>query len=130
MTPTAIDIFKQASDLGLRLKAVGCDLHVNPRRGCSLDFAETLREYKPRLLSLLQFPFVMVYSERIGETMFFREHEAAKAPLVASGASEWSIYTKAELRTLIEQNRIASISSDELRKVHEIRKTFHARITK
>jgi hypothetical protein len=45
-------------------------------------------------------------------------------------ASEWAVYTKAELRTLCAQNRIAPISSNELRKLHEIRKTFEGRITK
>ena len=127
MTPTAIDVFKQASDLGLRLKAVGCNLHVNPGRDCSQDFAETLREYKLGLLSLLQLPFVMLYSERIGETLFFRDDENTKAALVEAGASECSIYTKAELRTLCAQNRVAPISDAELRKLHDIKRTFNGR---
>src|SRR5262249_23220207 len=107
MTPTTIDVFQQAAQRGLRLKAVGNDLHVNPGRGCSPDFAETLREHKPRLLSLLQLPFVMVYTERISETLFFCEGEDTRAALVEAGASEWSIYTKAELRQLVQQNRVA-----------------------
>jgi hypothetical protein len=128
MTSTTIDVFQQAAQRGLRLKAVGSDLHVNPGRGCSPDFAETLREHKPRLLSLLQLPFVMVYSERLGETLFFCEDEAAKARLVEAGACEWSIYTKAELCQLVQQNRIAPLSPAELRKVHEIKRTFRSRI--
>src|SRR5947209_8662524 len=111
--PTTIDVFQQAAERGLRLKAVGNDLHVNPGRGCSPDFAETLREHKPRLLSLLQLPFVIMYSERMGETLFFCEDEDTKAALVEAGASEWSIYTKAELRTPCAQNRIAPLSDAE-----------------
>jgi len=130
MMPTTIDVFQRAAQRGLRLKAVGSDLHVKPGSGCSLDFAETLREYKPCLLSLLQLHFVMVYSERIGETFFFCEDEDTKAALVEAGASEWSIYTKAELRTLCAQNRIAPLSDTELRKVYELKRTFQGRITR
>jgi hypothetical protein len=46
------------------------------------------------------------------------------------GASPWSIYTKDELQTLCEQNRIAPLTTAELRKLHEIKRTFHGRITK
>jgi hypothetical protein len=35
-----------------------------------------------------------------------------------------------ELRPVIAQNRIAPISPDELRKVHEIKRTFHGRFAK
>ena len=124
MTPTTIDVFQQAAQRGLRLKAVGSDLHVNPGRDCSSDFAETLREHKLRLLSLLQLPFVMVYSEGIGETLFFCDDEDTRDALVEGGASAWQIYTRDELRTLTTQNRIAPLTDTELRKLHEIRKTF------
>jgi hypothetical protein len=52
-----------------------------------------------------------------------------KGALIQAGASEWSIYTKRELRQLIAQNRIAPISADELRKLHEIKRTFGVRLT-
>ena len=42
---------------------------------------------------------------------------------------QWSIYTRDELRTLCEQNRVAPLSPAELRKVHEIKRTFSGRIT-
>jgi hypothetical protein len=48
---------------------------------------------------------------------------------VAAGAEPWSIYTRAELRILVAQNRVAPLSHDELRKVHEIKRTFNARIS-
>jgi hypothetical protein len=62
MTQTTIDVFQQATERGLHLKAVGNDLHVNPARCCPPDFAQRLRERKPQLLALLSRPFVMVYS--------------------------------------------------------------------
>jgi hypothetical protein len=46
------------------------------------------------------------------------------------GAYEWSIYTRAELQTLCEANRVAPLSPAELCKVHEIKRTFSGRITK
>jgi hypothetical protein len=64
------------------------------------------------------------------QTIFFCGDEATKAALIEVGADEWSIYTKDELRVLVAQNRVAPLSPDELRKAHEIKRTFHGRITK
>jgi hypothetical protein len=130
MTLTTIDIFQQAAGRGLRLKAVGNALHVNPARRCPPDFVLALRAHKPHLLSLLQLPFVMVDSKALGAPVFFCDDEDTKAALLEAGASPWSIYTKDELRTLSEQNRIAPLTTVELRKLDEIKRTFHARIAK
>jgi hypothetical protein len=70
----------------------------------------------------------MVFSEALGETIFFCQDEATKEALVEAGAEPWSIYTKDELRILVAQNRIAPFSDAELRKVHQIKRTFGARI--
>ena len=72
--------------------------------------------------------WIEVYSERIGETLFFCADEATRDTLVKAGADEWLIYTKAELRTLIAQNRVAPFTDAELRKLHEIKRTFNAGI--
>ena len=72
----------------------------------------------------------MVYSEILEETIFFAEDESSKAALVEAGAEPWSIYTRDELRVLVAQNRVAPLTAAELRKVYEIKRTFHARITK
>jgi hypothetical protein len=130
---TAFQLAAEAEQRGLTLQAVGNYLDVVPARLCPPDFAEKLRAHKPQLLALLQtkgISWIEVFSECIGQTLFFCEDEDTKAALVEAGASEWSIYTKAELRTLCAQNRIAPISSAELRKLHEIHKTFHARIAR
>ena len=70
----------------------------------------------------------MVFSQILGETIFFCEDEHTKTALVEAGADEWSIYTRDELRILCDQNRVAPLSPDELRKVHEIKRTFNGRI--
>ena len=102
-----------------------------PGRLCSRDFAQKLRAHKPELLALLRMrgrTWIEVYSERIGETLFFCADEATRDTLVKAGADEWLIYTKAELRTLIAQNRVAPFTDAELRKLHEIKRTFNAGI--
>jgi hypothetical protein len=130
MTLTTIDIFQQAAGRGLRLRAVGNALHVNPARCCPPDLVRVLRAHKPRLLSLLQLPFVMVFSQILGETTFFAEDEDTKGALVEAGADPWSIYTKDELRILVANNRAKPFLPDEICKLHEIKKTFHGRIAK
>ena len=130
---TILELVTEAEQRGLTLKPAGDYLDVVPRRLCTPDFAEKLRAHKPQLLALVQtkgVTWIEVFSERIGETIFFCLDEDTKAALVQAGASEWSIYTKAELRTLCAQNRIAPLSDTELRKAHELRQTFHGRITR
>jgi hypothetical protein len=89
---------------------------------------ERERAHKWHLLSSLQLPFVMAYSQAVQETIFFCEDEDTKAALTQAGAEPWSIYTKEELQILVAQNRVAPLSNDELRKVHQIKRTFGARI--
>jgi hypothetical protein len=104
-------------------------LSVEPARLCSAEFAEVLKAHKPALLALLKLPFVMVFSQILEETVFFCQDEATRGALIEAGASEWSIYTKDELRTLSEQNRVAPLSPAELRRAHEIKRTFSRRIS-
>lgn len=128
MTPTTIDVLQQAAERGLRLKAVGNDLHVKPARCCPPDFVPVLRAHKPDLLALLQLPFVPEYSNALGETIFFAEDEHTKAALIEAGADPWSIYTRAELEVLIAHNRAEPFIPDELLWLHQAKRTFNARI--
>src|SRR5262249_18269642 len=106
-------------------------LGFKPERLCSPEFREKLRAHKPQLLALLQtkeVTWIEVFSEHIGETIFFCENKNTRAVLVEAGASEWSIYTKDELRILVAQNRISPLTNQELRKLHQIKRTFGAKI--
>jgi len=130
-TATTIEVFQKAAELGLKLGVEPPDtLTLQPVRLCPAEFAEILKAHKPALLALLKLPFVMLDSGILGETLFFCEDEATKGALVEAGANPWSIYTRAELQMLCVQNRVAPLSPAELRKVHEIKRTFHGRITK
>ena len=131
MTLSTIQVLERAADLGLKLAIAAPDrLTYQPIEKCPLDFVETLKTYKGRLLNLLRLPFVMVFSETLGETIFFCDDDDTRDCLIEAGTEEWSIYTRAELRILCEQNRVAPLSPDELRKVHEIKRTFNGQIAK
>jgi len=126
---TTIEVLEKAGEFGLKLGFEPPDtLTVQPANHCPVEFAITLKAHKPQLLSLLRLPFCMAYSEAVQETIFFCEDEATKEALVEVGASEWSIYTRAELQILVTQNRIKPLTQAELRKVHQIKRTFDARI--
>ena len=130
MTMTPIQVLQKAWDISLKLGFEPPDtLTVEPARLCPAEFATVLKAHKPQLLTILELPFCMVYSEALEETIFFAEDEATKAALVEAGADEWSIYTKDELRILMAQNRIAPLSATELRKLRDIKQTSNARIT-
>jgi hypothetical protein len=129
MTLTPIQVFQKAAELGLKLGIEPPDtLTLQPARLCSAEFAATLKAHKPALLAVLQLPFVMVFSESLGETVFFCADEPTRTALIEAGADEFSIYTRDELRVLVEQNRVAPLSAAELCKVHEIKRTFSGRI--
>jgi hypothetical protein len=126
-----VPLLVQAAELGLKLGIKDSrTLTVEPAERCPREFADALRAHKWHLLYLLSLPFVMVYSKALEETVFFCEDEDTKAALIEAGADEWSIYTKDELRVLVAQNRVAPLSDAELRKVHEIKRTFNGRFAK
>jgi hypothetical protein len=130
---TAFDVLSESHQLGLTVWAKdNGKLGFKPERLCPSEFREKLRAHKPQLLALLQtngITWIEVFSERIGETVFFCEDDETRAALVEAGAEPWSIYTKAELQILVEQNRIKPFTDAELKKVHEIKRTFGASIS-
>ena len=131
MTDTPIAILQGAADLDLTLNFTPPDtLDVKTSGPWPKSFADTLRTHKEQLLGLLRLPFVMVFSQILEETVFFCADEPTRAALIEAGAEQWSVYTKDELRVLVAQNRVAPLTATELRKVHEIKRTFHGRITK
>ena len=53
MNPT-VELYQRAGRLGLRLEARGDKLAVIPAKRCPPDFADTLRQHKQEILSLLE----------------------------------------------------------------------------
>jgi len=127
-----VEILMRAAELGVKLGVEPPDtLTFSPAERCPPDFVEILRDHKPQLLELLRRDdFVMVRSKALdGEILFFCQDDQTRDALVEAGADSFSIYTKDELRILCEQNRVAPISAAELRKIHDLKRTFNARIT-
>ena len=128
---TTLEVLSEAHERGLILSARGDQLAVRPNRLLSPDLSAKLREFKPALLRLVQtkgITWIEVYSERLGEDLLFCRDEDTKAALIEAGAEAWSVYTVDELQILVVNNRVAPLSDDELRKLHEIKRTFNARI--
>src|SRR5262249_19538209 len=126
-----IQVFQKAVELGLKFGVrPGPKLTVRPIEVCPPDFLETLRAYKGYLLCMLSWPFVMIDSEALGETIFLAEDEDTRAALVEAGADPSSIYTRVELQILIAHNRVRPFTPHELLRLHQARRTFNGRITK
>jgi hypothetical protein len=124
---TPIEVFCRAAELGLKLGVrPGNKLTVQPIEACPKDFLETLRAHKWYLLCILSWPFCMVYSEVLQETIFFVEDEDTKASLVEAGADPFSIYTRQELHVLIEHNRAKPFIPSELLCLHKARRMFES----
>ena len=104
-------VFQKAAELGLKLGIEPPDtLTLQPARLCPAEFAEVLKAHKPALLSMLRLPFVMVI-QTLEETVFF----------CADGDTRTAL--------IVAQNRVAPLSPAELRKVHEIKRTFSGRLS-
>jgi hypothetical protein len=131
MTETLIFVLQKAADLGLQLSVKAPDtLNIEASRPWPKEFADVLKLHKSKLIALLRLPFVMVRSSTLGdEPLFFCADESTKNLLMLlTGAEPWSIYTKAELKILVEQNRVAPLSLEELARLHALKKTFRATI--
>jgi hypothetical protein len=130
MILTPIHALVTAADLGITLGFEPPDtLTFSPAKQAPKYLVEGMRHFKTQLLALLQLPFALVDSKAVGEILFFCEDELTKNRLTQAGASTYSIYTRAELEALVAANRIAPISAADLFKLHEIKKTYDARIT-
>ena len=130
MTTTPAEVLLRAAQLGVKLgQRPSGKLTFDPADRCPPDFVATLQAFKQPLLALLGLPFVLVDSKAVGELLFFVQDERTKEALVEAGAEPWSIYIYNELQILVAQNRIKPLTQAELRKVHEIKRTFGARIT-
>jgi hypothetical protein len=130
MTVTPISLLQEAGQRGLFLKAVGDKLHVFPHNRCPPEFADKLRAHKRHLLVLLRLQFLVLRSATLGETIFFAEDEDTRAALVEAGAEPGCIYTREELRFLVEQHRREPITAGELLHIHGARRAFDGRLTR
>jgi len=86
---TTLEVISEAQQRGLSLRVRGDRVGARPNRLLTPDFKGKLRKFKPALLPLLQtkgLTWIEVYSERLGETIFFCQDEDTKEILIEAGA--------------------------------------------
>src|SRR5512132_76408 len=130
-TTTTIEVFQKAAELGLKLGFEPPDtLTLQPASRCPPEFADALRAHKLYLLVLLRLNWLITYSQTLKETIFFCDDEDTRNVLVEAGAAQCCVYTRSELRVLLEHHREAPLSVSELLQIHSARRLFNARIAK
>ncbi len=125
---TNVALLEEASGRGLMIRTTGENLMVQPASLCPEEFAEALRQNKPQLLALLRHDFLFVHSAALNETVYFAADQQAHAALVAAGAEPGCIYTRDELRELVELNRREPVTAGELLRIHSAKRLFNGRI--
>ena len=107
MTLSTIQVLERAADLGLKLAIAAPDrLTYQPIEKCPLDFVETLKTYKGRLLNLLRLPFVMVFSETLGETIFFCADDDTRTALIEAGARVAHLHSRRTARSFANRTAL------------------------
>jgi hypothetical protein len=79
---------------------------------------------------LLELPFVTLYSKALEEIIFFCKDDETRGALAEAGADPGCIYTREELRVLVEQHRRVPITAAELLRIHGARRAFNGRLTR
>ena len=103
---------------------------MKPSRLCPAEFAESPQSAQTRTPGVAAIALCHgVLRDPRGDDLLLRGRGHQSGALVEAGAEEWSIYTKDELQRSVTQNRVAPFSAAELRKVHEIKRTFSGRIS-
>ena len=103
---------------------------MQPASRCTPELADKLRLYKSHLLVLLGLNWFMAYSQTLKDTIFFCDDEDTRNVLVEAGAAQCCVYTRSELRVLLEHHREAPLSVSELLRIHSARRLFNGRIAK
>ena len=106
---------------GGRLNIVGDKLRALLPSDCAPELKDAIRQHKPALLDLLQLTFLIVQSDALSSIVFFVPDDPTKESLVAAGAEPGGIYTKEELRSLVQRR----ITPEELRLLHAAKLGFN-----
>ena len=119
-----IEVLLNVVGLSGRLRIVDGQLRMLLPADCRQELKDNIREHKPDLLDLMRLTFLVVHSGTLNSIVFFVPDDVTKESLVAAGAEPGSIYTKAELRSLVQQRTTA----DELRLIHAAKQRFNGKV--
>jgi len=122
---TPVEVLLTVGRIGGRLGVLGDKLRVLLPNDCTSELKDAIRLHKPALLDLLQLTFLIVRSDLLNSIVFFVPDDSTKESLVSAGAEPGSIYTKEELRSLVE----SQITAEELRLFHAGKLGFNGKVT-
>lgn len=119
-----IEVLLAVAALGGRLGISGDKLRMLLPTDCPAELKAAIRQHKPALLGLLRAEFLIVHSDALKTTVFWTPDEANKEILIAAGASRGTIYTAAELETLVHRR----VTVGDLPMIHAAKRTFDGRL--
>jgi hypothetical protein len=121
---TPVEVLLNVARIGGRLSVIGDKLRVLLPGDCASELKDAIRLHKPALLDVLQLTFLIVRSDLLNSIVFFVPDDPTNESLVAAGAEPGSIYTKEELRPLVE----GRVTGEELRLFHQAKQGFNGKI--
>jgi hypothetical protein len=121
---TPVELLLTVANMGGQIAAAGDRLQILSPPECPPELKQDMRQHKPALLKLMRLTFAIVRSGVLSATVFFVPDEATKQSLTLAGAKPGSVYTKAELATLVARR----ITPDELRLIHAGKQQFNAEV--
>jgi len=121
---TPVELLLAITNIGGRITTAGDRLRMLLPTECPPELKDDIRRSKPALLKLMGLTFLIVRSGVLSATVFFVPDEATKQSLTLAGAKPGSVYTKAELATLVARR----ITPDELRLIHAGKQQFNAEV--
>ena len=121
---TPVEVLLTVARIGGRLSVIGDKLRMLLPSDCASELKDAIRLHKPALIDLLQLTFLIVRSDLLNSIVFFVPDEPTKELLVSAGAEPGSIYTREELRPLVQ----CRITAEELRLLHAAKLGFNGKI--
>jgi hypothetical protein len=121
---TPVELLLTVANIGGRITTAGDRLRMLLPPECPPELKDDIRQHKPALLKVMGLKFLIVRSSLLGAIVFFVPDDATKQSLTLAGAKPGSVYTKAELATLVARR----ITPDELRLIHAGKQQFNAEV--
>ena len=120
-----VDVLLSVDSIGGRLRITDGQLRMLLPADCRKELKDDIRQHKPALLDLMRLTFLVVHSGALNSIVFFVPDDSTKDSLVSAGADAGSIYTRAELQTLVRDRP----TLDELRLNHTAKQLLHGRVS-
>jgi hypothetical protein len=121
---TPVQVLLTVAGLGGQLSIAGDKLRMLLPADCVPQLKYEIRRHKPALLNLMRLNFLIVQSHALDAMVLFVPDETTKESLVIAGAEPGSIYTTAELRSLVRRR----VTAEELRLFHAAKQLLNGKV--